>query len=154
MNRVERSTLINSRAEPVFEFHDDPRNLLKILPAYLRVDIVEVPKSLKQGAVLKYAMHVGPLRFDWIGEIVDYEAPSKFVDVQTAGPFQNYRHTHMFVAEGSRTRMTDIIEYELPLGPLAELANRIHFKSRLEEVLEHGQQTTLSLLEESPNSKG
>ncbi len=154
MSRVERTTLIDSRTELVFQFHDDPRNLLKILPAYLRIDIVEVPKSLKRGSVLKYAMYVGPLRFDWTGEIVEYAAPSQFVDVQAAGPFQSYRHTHVFAPEGPGTRMTDIIEYELPLGPLAELANRIHFQSRLEEVLEHGQQITRTLLEETPKSKG
>ena len=154
MSRVERTTLINSPTELVFQFHDDPRNLLKILPPYLRVDIVEVPKSLKRGAVLKYAMFVGPLRFDWTGEIVEYESPSQFVDIQTKGPFHNYRHAHVFVPEGSGTRMTDIIEYELPLGPLAELANRIHFQSRLEEVLKHGQQMTRTLLEETPKSKG
>ncbi len=154
MSRVERTTLINGPTELVFQFHNDPHNLLKILPPYLRVDIVEVPKNLERGAVLKYAMHVGPLRFDWIGKIVEYEAPSQFVDVQSEGPFQKYRHTHVFVPEDARTRMTDIVEYELPLGPLAELANRIHFQSRLEEVLEHGQQITRNLLEETPKSKG
>jgi len=154
MSRVERTTLINGSTELVFQFHDDPRNLLKILPPYLRVDIVEVPKKLKRGAVLKYAMHVGPLRFDWTGEVVEYEAPSQFVDIQAEGPFKNYRHTHVFVPEGAGTRMTDTIEYELPLGPLAELANRIHFQSRLEEVLEHGQQITRTLLEKGRKSKG
>jgi ligand-binding SRPBCC domain-containing protein len=154
MNRVERAVLIESPPELVFQFHDDPHNLLKILPPYLRVEIVEAPKRLQPGAVLKYAMCVGPLRFDWTGEIVEHDAPSRFVDVQRKGPFRTYRHTHLFAAEGGGTRLTDVIEYELPLGPLAELANRIHFQSRLEEVLEHGQKVTRALLEGTSKSKG
>lgn len=147
MSPVERTIQIKSSTETVFSFHDDPRNLLKILPPYLRIEIVEAPTRLKRGVSLRYAMYVGPLRFDWIGEIVEHEPPRRFVDVQKKGPFRKYVHTHLFEAIEDGTRLTDTIEYELPLGPLAELADRIQFQSRLAEMLEHGQQETRALLE-------
>lgn len=149
MSRVETSVLIKAPLETVFAFHDDPRNLLKVLPPYLRVEILEAPGRLREGASLKYVMYVGPLRFDWQAKITSYDPPRQFVDVQTAGPFHQFVHTHLLSPEGEGTRLTDIIEYELPLGPLGELADRIQIRARLTEVLEHGQQATRSFLEKT-----
>jgi ligand-binding SRPBCC domain-containing protein len=149
MGRVETSIAIKASAEEVFSFHDEPRNLLKVLPSYLRIEIVESPPRLYRGALLKCVIHVGPLRFDWKLEITEHNAPHRFVDAQKSGPFRRYVHTHLIEQEGESTRLTDIIEYELPLGPFAELANRVGFRDRLMEVATMGQQSTKEMLEKS-----
>ena len=147
MSRIEAAIVVNTSLEKVFAFHDNPLNLTKVLPPYLRVDIIEAPSQLSDGALLQCVIHIGPLRFDWKNEIAEYAPPRRFVDVQREGPFGRYVHTHVFQPEAGVTRITDIIEYELPLGPLAELASRIGFASRMKDVLEHGQKTTKAVLE-------
>lgn len=157
MSRVETSLLIEASPEEVFAFHDDPRNLLKVLPAYIRVETLTGPERLHQGAKLKYVMHIGPLRFDWEAEITVYQPPSRFVDVQRSGPFRSFEHDHRFEAEGKATRLIDAVEYELPFGPLSELAARVQINARLSELLEFGQRSTRAILEprsRSPRAQG
>jgi hypothetical protein len=146
MNRVEASTLINATPEVVFAFHLDPKNLIQVLPPYLKIEIVEAPSKLSQGARLVCVMLVGPLRFDWQIEISKYQPPHRFSDIQTKGPFRKYEHTHLFSEEAGATRLSDVIEYELPLS-LADLASRVGFVDRLKDVLAHGQQATRASVE-------
>jgi ligand-binding SRPBCC domain-containing protein len=151
MSRIEASIVINAPREAVFAFHNDPRNLTKVLPPHLRIEIVEAPEQLSQGALLQCVIHIGPLRFDWNNEITEHVAPHRFVDTQRKGPFRRYVHRHIFDPDAGTTRLTDIIEFELPWGPLAELASRVGFRSQLKAVLEHGQRATKNLLENRPS---
>lgn len=147
MPQVKRDLFIARTPEDIFAFHDDPSNLAKILPAYLRVEILKAPPRLRVGGELQYTMYLGPLRFDWKLEIAEHEPPSRFVDVQRSGPFLEYRHTHLFAPEAQGTRMTSIIDYELPGGALGQLAQRVVLQDRLSEVLEQVHQATRTLLE-------
>ena len=147
MYRVERDVHILRSQGEIFAFHDNPSNIAKVLPAYLRVEILQAPERLHAGAQLWYRMYLGPLRFEWKLEITEHEAPFRFVDVQRAGPFQTYRHTHGFAPEGAGTRMSSLIEYEPPPGALSELAHRVVLHDRLAEALEQVHQTTKVLLE-------
>ena len=146
MGQVEATTLVSASPETVFVFHMDPNNLIRILPSYLKIEIVEAPPQLFHRARLVCIMFVGPLRFDWQIEISEFQHPHRFVDVQKEGPFRRYTHTHLFREEDGATRLTDVIEYDLPL-PFTGLASRVGFQSRLQDVLAHGQRTTRSLLE-------
>jgi ligand-binding SRPBCC domain-containing protein len=125
----------------------NPQNLIEILPSYLRIEIVEAPSELLQNSRLACVMYIGPLRFDWHLEVSEHQPPFRFVDFQKEGPFRKYKHTHLFQAEKDGTRLTDVIEYELPL-PFSGLASRIGFQNHLKEVLTHGQRTTRSLIEQ------
>ncbi len=124
----------------------DPKNLIQVLPPYLKIEIVEAPSKLLQGARMVCVMFVGPLRFDWQIEISEFQPPHRFTDVQTAGPFRKYLHTHLFGEEAGATRLSDVVEFELPL-PLAGLASRVGFVDRLKDVLVQGQQATRAVLE-------
>jgi ligand-binding SRPBCC domain-containing protein len=44
-----------------------------------------------------------------------------FVDAQVSGPFAAWVHRHEFAPEGTGTRLTDRVEYQLKGGRLAEL---------------------------------
>lgn len=151
MNRVEASILINAAPEAVFAFHMDPKNLIQVLPPYLKIEVIEAPAKLSQGARLVCIMLVGPLRFDWQIEINEYQPPHRFSDIQTTGPFGRYEHIHLFGEEDGATRLSDVIEYELP-SSLADLASRVGFADRLKDVLVHGQEVTRALVEKNSSS--
>lgn len=47
-----------------------------------------------------------------------YERPVRFVDEQVRGPFRSWRHEHRFEEHAGGTRMTDVVEFAAPFGPL------------------------------------
>ena len=75
------------------------------------------------------ARHFG-LPFTMSTRITEYEAPLRFVDEQTSGPFRRWRHEHRFDATGDgagpvNTVMTDTVEFDSPAGPLGRMVNRL-----------------------------
>ncbi|MFF5566346.1 SRPBCC family protein [Streptomyces sp. NPDC012623] len=69
------------------------------------------------------ARHFG-LTWRLTARITAWDPPRSFVDEQTAGPFRHWRHEHRFEPDGAGgTRMTDIIDFASPLGPLGRLAD-------------------------------
>jgi len=58
--------------------------------------------------------------------ITAYDYPGHFVDEQQHGPFRRWRHEHRFtaMADGT-TQMTDIVEFQSPLGAAGSVADRL-----------------------------
>ncbi|NUP64435.1 MAG: SRPBCC family protein, partial [Nonomuraea sp.] len=52
-----------------------------------------------------------------------WERPAYFVDEQVAGPFRRWRHEHRFEAAPGATRMTDVVDFSAPAGPLGTIAD-------------------------------
>lgn len=52
--------------------------------------------------------------------ITEFYRPKRFVDEQIDGPFRSWWHEHRFGSAGSATKMTDLVQYELPLGRIGE----------------------------------
>jgi ligand-binding SRPBCC domain-containing protein len=117
------------------------------LPTYLRIAIADPPSRIREGTVLGCDIHLGPLRFEWKIEVTDYSPPYRFIDIQREGPFRYFAHEHTFEAKGDSTRLTDVIEYELPPGSFSELASRIVLEERILDVLRYGHEATKTLIE-------
>ena len=67
-----------------------------------------------------------PVTQRWRVRIERVEAPVAVVDVALSGPFAAWRHEHLFAVAGDgRTLLTDHVTYELPLGALGRLVDRI-----------------------------
>jgi len=81
------------------------------------------------------ARHFG-IAFRMTSAIAELQYPSRFVDEQVRGPFQQWRHEHTFaVAADHRTLMTDIVEFESPLGLMGLLADRLVLDWYLPQLL-------------------
>ncbi|MEA2646586.1 MAG: hypothetical protein QOE92_1669 [Chloroflexota bacterium] len=70
------------------------------------------------------ARHFG-VPWHMTSRIVEHERPRRFVDEMQHGPFGRWRHVHTFEADGSQTRMHDLIEFASPLGPLGRLVDAV-----------------------------
>lgn len=79
------------------------------------------------------ARHLGvPVRMT--STISVHEAPHRFVDEQTAGPFRRWWHEHTFEETPVGTVMTDRVDFAAPLGPLGRLVERVwltHYMTKL-----------------------
>jgi ligand-binding SRPBCC domain-containing protein len=71
------------------------------------------------------ARHFG-IVFQMTSAITECQPPSRFVDEQQHGPFRRWRHEHTFTAlANGQTQMTDVAEFQSPLGPLGYIADRL-----------------------------
>ena len=57
-----------------------------------------------------------------------------FRDIQLRGPYRRWEHTHTLTPLAGGTRIDDRIDYELPLGPLGEIAHRLVVRPSLERI--------------------
>ena len=58
-------------------------------------------------------------------KITEFDKPNYFVDEMTKGAFKSFRHEHRFQQMESVTLMTDILEFESPLGFMGRLFNKL-----------------------------
>lgn len=123
----------------VFAFFADAANLERLTPPTLRFSIrTPLPIAMRAGAVIDYRLSLFGVPFRWRTVIEKFEPESCFVDVQAAGPYALWRHTHEFAdAPGGGTLIRDRIEYQLPLGPLGALAHRLLVRRQLGHIFDY-----------------
>jgi len=160
--------------QTVFDFFANPENLPRLMPEWqqARIESAKIapppwrpgtdpnpspapgaPVAAGKGTRMTITFlpfpHA-PLRVPWDAEITDFEWDDHFCDVQHRGPFTYWKHCHRLepqmrgVLPG--TLLVDHIEYELPLGPLGDLANRLFVKAQMESIFLYRQKLTAELL--------
>ncbi len=68
-------------------------------------------------------------------KITAFEKPFYFVDEMVEGPFQSFKHEHLFAEENGIITMTDIFNYRSPLGVLGKLADHLFLKKYMTDLL-------------------
>ena len=119
----------------VFDFFSRAENLEALTPPWLNFKILDVkPQPVQQGTLINYSLRVHGIPLRWTSEIVEWEPPNRFVDLQLRGPYKLWRHEHRFEARDGGTLITDTINLALPLGALGQLAYKIKVKSDVQEI--------------------
>lgn len=121
--------------DEVFDFFSKAENLQELTPPWLHFKILSVdPSPVRKGTLIKYALRwrVFPIR--WTTEIIEWDPPHRFVDVELKGPYKLWRHEHRFFAEAGGTRITDEVQYQLPFGPLGLIAHQLKVKKDVETI--------------------
>ena len=119
----------------VFDFFSRAENLEVLTPPWLNFKILGVePQPVQQGTLIHYSLRVHGIPLRWTSEIVEWEPPHRFVDLQLRGPYKLWRHEHRFEARDSGTLISDTVNLALPLGLLGQIAYRIKVKSDVQEI--------------------
>ena len=150
MSSFERSIDIACPVERVFAFHVDTRNAAAISPPGQRVLSVEGDFPVQEGDEVRLTVRQLPLPVvqRWRVRISRIEPPTLVVDELLEGPFARFRHEHRFADLGDgRTRLTDHVEYALPLGVLGRLADRVVVGRLIARTFAQRQEATRRLLE-------
>lgn len=80
------------------------------------------------------ARHFG-IWWTMTSRITELQAPQRFVDEQSKGPFKEFRHEHLFRQNGAGTDMVDTISLSAPLGPLGWIAERVALRPYLRRLI-------------------
>ena len=148
-HRLERSVLVARPLEEVFAFFADASNLESITPRFLRFRILTpVPIEMRAGSRIDYALSLFGIPLRWVTRIAAWEPGIRFVDVQERGPYALWRHTHEFERREGATRVRDVVEYALPLGPLGALAHALFVRRALDRIFDFRRDAIRRLLEE------
>jgi len=132
-----RTQILPAPPDQVFAFFTEPRNLEAITPPWLRFRIVEAPGRLERGSTLRYRLRLFGLPVGWRTEIAEVVAPRSFTDVQVAGPYPLWIHTHRFLPVPDGTEVFDHVRYRVPGGPLARHVQRAFVGPWLDEIFDY-----------------
>jgi uncharacterized protein len=148
MSQFSKSTVIRAPIERVFAFHLDPANLPRVAPPETKARLVKCTyPSLQPGARVTVRSVQSGIPVQIEAEVVALEAPTLLQDRQIRGPFAHWVHTHRFESLPEGTRLTDSIDYSLPLGPLGGLVMGRTVERDLEATFAYRHEQTRRILE-------
>jgi len=137
-HRLRRVQLVPGDLETVFAFFESPRNLEEITPPWLRFEVVATTDEvMRLGTEIEYRLRWQRLPMTWRSRISEYERGVSFADEMLRGPYRRWYHRHLFEPADGGVQMVDIVDYELPLGPLGTLAHAAVVRSQLESIFDY-----------------
>lgn len=108
-----------ARVAEVFPFFQNPYNLERITPPFLRFHVLRSSTpEIARDTRLWYRLSLHGVPVWWRTRIAVWAPPHRFVDLQERGPYRRWHHTHEFVEAAGGTLMRDTVVYELRLGRL------------------------------------
>lgn len=115
--RLTGVTQIPRPREEVFAFFADARNLQTLTPPWLHFQI-KTPGEIRMasGTLIDYRLRVRGFPIAWQTLIDAWDPPHRFSDHQLRGPYRWWEHEHRFEEHEGGTRMTDTVDYGIPLG--------------------------------------
>ncbi|RYZ07760.1 MAG: CDP-paratose 2-epimerase [Myxococcales bacterium] len=135
MHRLEQTQLVPAPLSRVFDFFSAAENLQRLTPPFLSFRILTaLPIEMKTGQHIEYQIKLGGVPMRWLTEIREWQPGERFVDVQLRGPYRTWHHLHEFREVSGGTEMRDVVDYELPFGPLGDLVHALAVKRTLSRI--------------------
>jgi ligand-binding SRPBCC domain-containing protein len=126
--------------EEVWKLFSESKNLAHLTPTDMAFTILspDEGKPIYKGQVIKYKLKpLWGLTVRWVTEIGDVEQERFFMDIQRKGPYSIWEHRHYFKPIDGGVEMTDIVDYQVPLGGLGKMVNSMLVKGRLKKIFEY-----------------
>ena len=105
--RYQHSFTVKAPLTAVADFHKDTRALRDLTPPPMTVKFNNI-EPLAEGSMADFTLQFGAVSVRWVTEHSDVTEQKGFVDTQTEGPFQVWRHHHKFRAKDEHT--TEVID--------------------------------------------
>jgi uncharacterized protein (TIGR01777 family) len=130
-------------AGQAFAWHERPGAFERLMPPWQRVEVIAREGGICDGDRTTLRMRLGPVWRQWVAEHRDYQAGRLFRDVQVAGPFALWEHTHRFepIGEGA-SRLIDQVQYKLPFGTLGRCLGGRQVRRMLDSVFSYRHRLT------------
>jgi ligand-binding SRPBCC domain-containing protein len=120
--------------DEIFSFFAEAANLEELTPPWLKFEVVTPPPIvLRPGALIDYRIRVHGLPIRWRTEIVEWNPPHRFIDVQLKGPYTLWHHTHTFEERDGGTLCLDDVRYR-PFG--GALINALFVRRDVDRIFE------------------
>lgn len=143
VTRFLRETVIRAPASRVFAFHERKDALQLLTPPWQTTEIIQPPTSLAVGTRVILRTKIGPFWQTMEAEHVEYEHGVMFADRVVRGPFRSWLHRHVITRiDDESCKLSDDIEYELPLGALGRLFGGGFARRELDKLFDYRHEVT------------
>ncbi len=139
----EKSIELPVPAESAFAWHESPGAFERLVPPWIKAEIVSQHGGLQDGGEVVIRMQRGLVPLKWVAMHQNYLLNKRFQDIQVKGPFKSWTHIHRFDAvTPEKSLLADSIAYQLPGGWLgAQIAGRM-IRSDLEKTFRYRHDVT------------
>lgn len=135
---LERTQIVPSTLDTVWEFFSDPRNLGEITPPWLRFRIVRSSdERVQRGTRIVYRIGWFGLPMRWESLIAEYDAPRLFADEMVRGPYARWYHRHLFREVEGGVELRDHVEYAMPLGVFGRMGHALVVRRQLDAIFRY-----------------
>jgi len=143
------STEISTSPQALYDFHTDTNNLLKIMPPWIKVNIVSLKLPMTQGEEVTLDISRFGIRQRWKMRIAKLLSPKLVSDEAIESPFKSFVHHHSFEEiDKKRTKLCDELEFTLPFYPLNLIALAL-IKKDINKLFDYRHKKTKLILEKN-----
>ena len=150
MTTIDKSLEINTPVSEVFTYFARPEHMADQFPENMGLNIlpIEVKNGFGVGTIFRISGDFDGKRLEWDCETIDYIPHRKIVAQMIEGPFKHWQITVQFEEVTERKTKTSItVDYDMPMGPLGGLMDKIKLKKIAERGIENGLYRVKALLE-------
>ncbi len=131
-----------------WDFFSSPKNLSKITPPEMDFKILTQleDKEIYEGMLIDYTVKpMLGIPMYWQTKIINVTPLEVFADTQLKGPYKLWHHTHTFVEKDGGVLMKDVVQYELPLGPLGDWVHSLFVRKKIDSIFAYRKQVLKKL---------
>ncbi len=129
-------------ADAVLEWHCRPGAFERLSPPWESVKVIERAGTIKDGGRVVLAVRAGGFWRRWVAQHHDYQPGRQFCDVQTEGPFREWRHCHRVIPDGEGCYLEDEIDYTLPMGFVGGLVAGGMIRRQIDQMFRYRHEIT------------
>lgn len=144
----------NTPGEEVFKFFTDSDRMPDLFPGRCRFRFLRrSSRHLSQGVLLECKIRFCRLPLRWKIEVTSLSAGRHITSVWQQGARVSIEHNSYFESlPNGRTRVTECVLYQLPLGPLMALADHLWIRPSFQRLFNHRRKVLLSVFKPAPDS--
>ena len=150
MTTISKSMDIAAPLSEVFTYFARPEHMADQFPENMGLNVIplEVKNGFGVGTIFRISGDFDGKKLEWDCETIDYIPHKKIVAKMIEGPFKHWQITVDFdELEENKTRTTLTVEYDMPMGPLGGLLDKVKLKKIAERGMENGLYRVKALLE-------
>jgi len=119
----EKRSVIDTPAPALFAWHTRPGAFERLAPPWEHMRIVSRHGGIADGSRVTLEIRRGLFKTRWEALHRDFIEGKQFTDIQVAGPFKKWEHTHKVEpVDAERSALIDHVDYTLPFGPVGAMA--------------------------------
>lgn len=134
----------------VFTYFARPEHMADQFPENMGLNVIplEVKNGFGVGTIFRISGDFDGKKLEWDCETIDYIPHKKIVAKMIEGPFKHWQIIVDFdELEEKMTRTTLTVDYDMPMGPLGGLLDKVKLKKIAERGMENGLYRVKALLE-------
>ena len=150
MTTIKKSMDIAAPLSEVFTYFARPEHMADQFPENMGLNVIplEVKNGFGVGTIFRISGDFDGKKLEWDCETIDYIPHKKIVAKMIEGPFKHWQITVDFdELEEKKTRTTLTVDYDMPMGPLGGLIDKVKLKKIAERGMENGLYRVKALLE-------